>query len=66
MRGRLPCFFSKTAPLSYHEASSPHGVTCPLCESINTRLKNAFGSAPCRSLFQCDDCGNPFEHFKTH
>ena len=37
---------------------------CPRCESSNTRLVSEFGSTACKSLFQCDDCGEPFDYFK--
>jgi ring-1,2-phenylacetyl-CoA epoxidase subunit PaaD len=38
--------------------------TCPYCGSDHTELKNSFGSTLCRSLYQCHDCGQPFEQFK--
>jgi len=37
---------------------------CPYCESEDTELKNAFGSTPCRSIYFCNSCIQPFEQFK--
>ncbi|MEH6580061.1 MAG: 1,2-phenylacetyl-CoA epoxidase subunit PaaD [Amphritea sp.] len=37
---------------------------CPHCSSRNTRRISEFGSTACKALFQCDDCGEPFDYFK--
>ena len=39
-------------------------VTCPRCQSTNTKVISEFGSTACKSLFQCDDCLEPFDYFK--
>ena len=39
-------------------------VTCPFCESSETELRSAFGSTACKSYYYCNDCKQPFEHFK--
>jgi ring-1,2-phenylacetyl-CoA epoxidase subunit PaaD len=41
-------------------------VPCPLCESRHTRLLSQFGSTACKSLYQCNDCLEPFDYFKPH
>jgi ring-1,2-phenylacetyl-CoA epoxidase subunit PaaD len=41
-------------------------VQCPLCNSFHTRLISQFGSTPCKALYQCNDCMEPFEYFKCH
>ena len=41
-------------------------VSCPRCGSENTRMISAFGSTACKSLYQCNDCLEPFEYFKHH
>lgn len=41
-------------------------VCCPLCDSQNTKLISQFGSTACKSLFQCNDCLEPFDYFKCH
>jgi len=42
------------------------GVECPLCNSTNTKLISEFGSTACKSLYQCNDCKEPFDYFKCH
>ena len=39
-------------------------VACPRCGSLDTALRNAFGSALCREIYTCRSCGEPFERFK--
>ena len=39
-------------------------VKCPQCHSTNTQLVSQFGSTPCKALFKCDDCQEPFDYFK--
>lgn len=41
-------------------------VPCPKCNSKHTKKIAAFGSTSCKALFQCEDCKEPFEHFKCH
>jgi ring-1,2-phenylacetyl-CoA epoxidase subunit PaaD len=41
-------------------------VQCPLCNSYNTRMISQFGSTACKSLYQCNDCQEPFDYFKCH
>lgn len=41
-------------------------VHCPQCSSTNTKLLSEFGSTACKSLYQCNDCKEPFDYFKCH
>lgn len=41
-------------------------IQCPRCNSYNTRLVSRFGSTPCKALYQCEDCNEPFDYFKCH
>jgi ring-1,2-phenylacetyl-CoA epoxidase subunit PaaD len=41
-------------------------ITCPHCGSTNTEMISQFGSTPCKSLFKCKDCLEPFDYFKCH
>lgn len=41
-------------------------VPCPFCKSENTKLVSRFGSTPCKSAYQCDECLEPFDYFKCH
>ncbi|MEO8583937.1 MAG: 1,2-phenylacetyl-CoA epoxidase subunit PaaD [Flavitalea sp.] len=44
----------------------PKPVQCPLCNSMKTTMISEFGSTSCKSLYKCDDCKEPFDHFKCH
>lgn len=39
---------------------------CPHCGSPDTKLLSTFGSTACKSLYQCQQCKEPFDHFKCH
>ncbi len=41
-------------------------IACPQCNSTNSRLLSQFGSTACKSLYQCQDCREPFDYFKCH
>lgn len=41
-------------------------VACPFCGSRETAMENLFASAPCRALYYCRRCKNPFEVMKPH
>ncbi|SDZ88505.1 ring-1,2-phenylacetyl-CoA epoxidase subunit PaaD [Lonsdalea quercina] len=40
-------------------------VCCPRCGSEQTTLQGEFSGTACKSLWQCNACMNPFEHFKS-
>ena len=40
-------------------------VKCPHCGSLKTHEVSHFGSTACKALHVCDDCGEPFDHFKA-
>lgn len=44
--------------------SKPKHIQCPNCKSTNTKMKSQFGSTPCKSLYVCADCQEPFDYFK--
>ena len=39
-------------------------VDCPHCRSVRTTRVSEFGSTPCKALYRCHDCLEPFERFK--
>lgn len=39
-------------------------VKCPKCGSKHTKMISQFGSTACKSLYQCEDCLEPFDYFK--
>jgi len=41
-------------------------VQCPLCDSYDTVLISQFGSTPCKALYRCQVCKEPFDYFKCH
>jgi ring-1,2-phenylacetyl-CoA epoxidase subunit PaaD len=41
-------------------------LVCPHCGSKATRRLSEFGSTPCKALYRCDSCVEPFERFKCH
>ncbi len=41
-------------------------VQCPQCGSYHTGRISEFGSTACKSLYQCNDCQEPFDYFKCH
>jgi ring-1,2-phenylacetyl-CoA epoxidase subunit PaaD len=40
-------------------------VRCPQCGSPDTRELSRFGSTACKSLWACNACREPFDHFKA-
>ncbi|WP_207393295.1 1,2-phenylacetyl-CoA epoxidase subunit PaaD [Duganella aceris] len=41
-------------------------VACPNCGSTHTEITSQFGSTPCKALYKCLDCREPFDYFKCH
>ncbi len=41
-------------------------IQCPVCNSYSTKLISQFGSTPCKALYQCQHCKEPFDYFKCH
>ena len=41
-------------------------VECPRCNSTHTTLVSQYGPTSCKALYKCEDCKEPFEHFKCH
>ena len=39
-------------------------VPCPRCHSEKTERLAAFGSTPCKALYRCLACAEPFDYFK--
>jgi ring-1,2-phenylacetyl-CoA epoxidase subunit PaaD len=42
----------------------PRQVTCPQCKSNETEMLSQFGSTPCKALYRCKECKEPFDYFK--
>jgi ring-1,2-phenylacetyl-CoA epoxidase subunit PaaD len=41
-------------------------LACPRCGSTRTALLSQFGSTACKAQWRCEDCLEPFDHFKPH
>ncbi len=41
-------------------------VACPRCGSSDTSRTSEFGSTPCKALYRCNACAEPFDYFKCH
>ena len=39
---------------------------CPHCGSRDVQELAGFGSTPCKALWRCVSCREPFDYFKTH
>jgi ring-1,2-phenylacetyl-CoA epoxidase subunit PaaD len=65
------CQPARSAPsaLSAQSAQLSIGLTlsarCPRCGSTRTREISRFGSTPCKSLWSCLACAEPFDSFKA-
>jgi ring-1,2-phenylacetyl-CoA epoxidase subunit PaaD len=42
------------------------GIRCPRCESHRTEKLSQFGSTPCKALYRCIACREPFDYFKPY
>ncbi len=49
---------------SLHFLPPASGIRCPNCESIKTERVSQFGSTPCKALYRCLACKEPFDYFK--
>ncbi|MEA2451580.1 MAG: ring,2-phenylacetyl-CoA epoxidase subunit PaaD [Actinomycetota bacterium] len=53
-----------TGPVLVTQIGLPKSAICPFCGSKDTHNENPFGPTPCRALYYCNACRNPFEQFK--
>jgi ring-1,2-phenylacetyl-CoA epoxidase subunit PaaD len=53
-----------SGPVLITEIGLPKVATCPFCGSTDTKNENPFGPTPCRALYYCNACRNPFGQFK--
>ncbi len=51
-------------PVLITSIALPVKASCPFCGSTDTHNENPFGPTPCRALYYCNACRNPFEQFK--
>ncbi|MGB6984967.1 MAG: 1,2-phenylacetyl-CoA epoxidase subunit PaaD [Candidatus Aquilonibacter sp.] len=41
-------------------------IRCPHCGSLSTSEISRFGSTPCKALYRCEACREPFDYVKPH
>lgn len=63
-REKLRAYGIDPPPASAALNSQP--ATCPRCGSKDTLEISRFGSTPCKALWQCNSCLEPFDRFKCH
>ena len=51
--------------LTFSPHSGPAAPGCPHCGSPRTRRTAEFSATACKSLYRCDECGEPFETVKS-
>lgn len=54
------------AAVSRRTAPAAPRIACPRCGSTHTEITSQFGSTPCKALYRCLDCREPFDYFKCH
>lgn len=45
---------------------SRHGPACPRCDADTVELVSEYGSTPCKALYRCLSCREPFDYFKPY
>jgi ring-1,2-phenylacetyl-CoA epoxidase subunit PaaD len=48
------------------EPATAANPECPRCHSTETEVLSQFGSTPCKALYRCRTCLEPFDVFKRH
>jgi ring-1,2-phenylacetyl-CoA epoxidase subunit PaaD len=56
----------KLAAYGIAPPSTRAAAVCLHCGSRDTVEVSAFGSTPCKALWRCLDCAEPFDRFKCH
>jgi ring-1,2-phenylacetyl-CoA epoxidase subunit PaaD len=57
---------AKLAAYGIAPPSARATAVCPHCGSETTVEVSRFGSTPCKALWRCLDCAEPFDRFKCH
>ncbi len=53
-----------TGPIQLDLGATVRTIRCPQCGSARTTELSRFSSTPCKSLWRCQSCLEPFEHIK--
>ena len=67
-RERLRAYGIAPPPKGAGQASLKNSAPaqCPRCGSTQTEEISRFGSTPCKALWRCQACAEPFDRFKCH
>ncbi len=67
-REKLRAYGIAPPPKGANAASvkNTQAAECPRCGSSNTEEISRFGSTPCKALWRCKACAEPFDRFKCH
>ena len=55
---------TKEKLIKYGISPPSNKIICPQCKSTSTSLVSEFSSTACKSFHKCNECLEPFEHFK--
>ena len=55
---------TKSKLLDYGISPPSEHPVCPQCKSSKISLISEFGATACKALYKCQNCLEPFEHFK--
>jgi ring-1,2-phenylacetyl-CoA epoxidase subunit PaaD len=47
-------------------AAGTGAIACPRCASTDVERLSEYGSTPCKSLYRCIACREPFDYFKPY
>ncbi|MFZ9407671.1 MAG: 1,2-phenylacetyl-CoA epoxidase subunit PaaD [Burkholderiaceae bacterium] len=53
-------------PRPVHASKEDPVVACPRCASADTEQLSAHSSTPCKALYRCRACREPFDYFKPY
>lgn len=59
-------FGTQAHVLRFQPRSSEPAPRCPRCDAADVQQLSAYGSTPCKALWRCGACGEPFDYFKPY
>lgn len=54
------------APAPQDRGNAPDMPPCPQCGSTHSERLSQYGSTPCKALYRCLSCREPFDYFKPY
>lgn len=59
-----PAPATRIGPVPLRLSAPRRALSCPQCGSPDTEIVSEFGSTPCKAIYRCAPCREPFEHVK--